>query len=115
MTSRSRLPNRRLAETFQFATADGQRYFATVGKFADGRIAEVFINSATKLSSTADVNAADGAVAVSLALQYGCPIDVLRTAMKRNHEGRALGPLGAVLDEASEHTKSQGGNWECQS
>jgi hypothetical protein len=62
---------------------------------------EVFINSASKLTSNADINGSDGAVAVSLALQYGCPIDVLKRGMKRNADGTAIGPLGAVLDKIS--------------
>lgn len=98
MTSRRRLPNRRQAETFRFQV-DSQHYIATIGRFPeDNAIAEVFINSSMRIGSTADVNAVDGALAVSLALQYGCPIDVLRAGMKRNADGTPQGPLGAVLD-----------------
>ena len=97
MTHRTRLPNRRFNQTLNFEI-DGQRYVTTVGFFDDGRLAEMFINSTGKLGSTADVNAADGALAVSLALQYGCPADILQKAMKRNPDGSAQGPLGAALD-----------------
>jgi len=98
MTDRKRLENRRFAETFNF-TVDGQRYIATIGRFPDtNEMAEVFINSSMKLGSTADINAVDGAFAVSLALQYGCPLEVLRAGMKRNADGTPQGPLGAVLD-----------------
>lgn len=103
MTNRTRLPNRRFAQTLNFEV-DGQRYIATFGFFDDRRLAEMFINSTGKLGSTADVNAADGAVAVSLALQYGCPVDVLQKAMKRNPDGSAQGPLGAALDEVLKGT-----------
>jgi hypothetical protein len=95
--TRQHLPNRRYARTLNFE-ADGQRYVATVSFFDDSRLAELFINSSGKLGSTADVNAADGALAVSLALQYGCPAETLQKGMKRNADGVAQGPLGAALD-----------------
>ena len=97
MSTRRRLPNRRYARTLEFQV-DAQRYIATVGFFTDRQPAELFINSSGKLGSTADVNAADGALAVSLALQYGCPAEVLQKGMKRNADGNAQGPLGAALD-----------------
>lgn len=97
MTNRTRLPNRRYSETLNFEI-DGQKYIATVSFFEDNKLAELFINSSGKLGSTADINAADGALAVSLALQYGVPADVLQRGMKRNADGTAQGPLGAALD-----------------
>lgn len=99
MSHRHRLPNRRFALTLNFEVG-GQKYVTALGFFTDGRLAEMFINSSGKPGSTADINAADGAVAVSLALQYGAPADVLQKAMKRNTDGSAQGPLGAALDEA---------------
>ncbi len=42
MQRRERLPNRRLGETFELEVA-GLRYTATVGRFPDGRIAELFL------------------------------------------------------------------------
>ena len=41
---RERLPNRRLGETFELEVA-GLRYTATVGRFPDGRIAELFLQN----------------------------------------------------------------------
>ena len=98
MSNRRRLPNRRFSQTFNFEV-EGQKYVATVSFFDEGNLAEMFVNSSGKLGSTADINAADGAVAVSLALQYGCPTDVLQKAMKRNADGSPQGPLGAALDD----------------
>jgi hypothetical protein len=94
---RRHLTNRRRSQTTNFEV-DGQKYVATVSLFDDGRLGELFINSSGKLGSTADVNAADGAVAVSLALQHGCSAATLRDAMKRDVNGLAQGPLGAALD-----------------
>lgn len=95
---RKRLPDRRFAETVNFENG-GQRYVLTIGRFPDdGQVAEVFINSSMRFGTASDVNAADAAVAVSLALQHGCPIEVLRHSMKRNADGTPQGPLGAALD-----------------
>lgn len=98
MNERKRLPERRFAETTRFEV-DGHGYYLTVGYFPDDmQVGEIFINSSMKLGSMADINACDGAVAVSLALQYGCPLEMLRSGMKRNVDGSAQGPLGAALD-----------------
>jgi len=100
--NRTRLPNRRAAETMNFSV-DGQNYILTVGLFPDsGKVAEIFINSGMRLGSMSDINAVDGAFAVSLALQYGCPLEVLRTGMKRNADSTPQGPLGAALDAIKE-------------
>jgi hypothetical protein len=93
---RERLPNRRLGETFELECA-GLHYTCTIGRFRDGRIAEVFLTN-TKPSSQSDVNARDAAVAASLAFQYGCPIDELQRALLRDPRGKASTPLGAALD-----------------
>jgi hypothetical protein len=44
MTARERLPNRRVSESFTFE-AGGLSYTATVSRFADGRLAEIFLNN----------------------------------------------------------------------
>lgn len=96
--NRRRLPDRRGCETI-LVECDGQKFVATVGYFPSTREpAEIFINTAQRQGSAADINAADAAVAVSLALQYGCPVNALRSAMKRDPAGKPQGPLGAVLD-----------------
>ena len=42
MSARGRLPNRRLAETFELEV-DGLHYTCTVGRFPDGSVGEVFL------------------------------------------------------------------------
>jgi UDP-N-acetylmuramyl tripeptide synthase len=96
MTARTRLPNRRLAETFQFEVG-GINYVCTVGRFHDGRVAEIFLSNC-KSNSTADVNARDAAIAASLALQFGADVETIRKAVCRDGQGRASGPLGTALD-----------------
>ena len=100
MTARARLPNRRLAETFDLEVA-GLKYTASVGRFSDGRVGEVFLQN-HKPGSQSDFNARDAAVTASLALQHGCPLDVLRRALLRDPRGKASTPLGIALDIIAE-------------
>jgi hypothetical protein len=68
-------------------------YTGGIGRFGDGRIAEIFINGA-KVGSAAEANAQDAAI-VALALQHGCPIETIRHALARS--GGAAGPLATFL------------------
>jgi len=99
--SRERLRNRRRSETFALEL-HGLRYLASFSRFNDGRVAEVFLQS-LKPASQSDSNARDSAIAASLALQYGCPLDVLRRALLRDAQGRASTPLGRALDIIAEN------------
>jgi hypothetical protein len=94
--TRERLPNRRLAETFQFAIG-GLGYVCTVGRFVDGSLAELFISSG-KAGSDSDANPRDAAIVASIALQHGTPAEIIRKALCRDNQGRPSGPLGAALD-----------------
>jgi hypothetical protein len=97
---RQHLPNRRLAESFDFELVTGTavlRYTATIGKFADGRLGEVFLSN-HKSNSAADVNARDAAIVCSIALQFGADLETIRKALCRESNGRASGPLGMALD-----------------
>ena len=96
MTERRRLSNRRASETFSFEVA-GLRYTCTFSKFGSGELAELFLQN-SKPSSQSDTNARDSAVAASLALQFCCPLEVLRGAVLRNSQGEASSPLGVALD-----------------
>jgi ribonucleoside-diphosphate reductase alpha chain len=96
MSESSRLENRRAALTFELELA-GLKYTATVGRHADGRVAEIFLQN-HKPGSQSDANARDSAIAASLALQFGCPLEMLRRALLRDSRGRPSTPLGAALD-----------------
>jgi hypothetical protein len=87
---RERLPNRRSGEMFDF-THGGHKWTVCVGRFDDGRIAELFLD-AEKTSPLVEL-AQESAIVASLALQSGCPIETLRHAL----DGRDTGPLGAAL------------------
>jgi hypothetical protein len=99
-THRQRLANRRPCETFALE-CNGLTYLASVSRFADGRLAEIFISNA-KAGSHSDSAAKDAAVVCSIALQHGVPVDVIRHALLRDAQGRASSPLGAALDLLSQ-------------
>jgi hypothetical protein len=84
---RERLPKRRASETFDFQV-EGLHYCATISRFADGRVGEIFIDN-HKVGSQSHGNATDAAVAASLALQHGGSLDMLRAALLRDVRGRA--------------------------
>lgn len=96
MTARERLPNRRSSENFTFEF-DGLRFTATVSRFADGRVGELFLNN-HKAGNQVDTNARDAAILLSFALQHGADVEAIRKALCRNSQGRALGPLGTALN-----------------
>src|SRR5260370_1273037 len=64
MTHRERLPNRRQHELISFQHA-GINYVAGIGRFADGRLAEVFLNGA-KCGTDAHTSAKDAAIVAPL-------------------------------------------------
>lgn len=99
--SRTRLPNRRPCETFEFEHG-GHRYTATVGFDRRGRPQEIFLGTG-KPGTGLETACRDAAVAVSLALQHGTPIDTLRHAMTRLDDGSPAGPLGVLLDALCVH------------
>jgi hypothetical protein len=92
---RKKLRDRRAHWLYRFE-CNGQKYTGGIGRFDDGRIAEIFINGA-KVGSAAEANAQDAAIVASLALQHGCPLETLRHALIRT--GGSGGPLATLLDE----------------
>jgi hypothetical protein len=95
--ARERLPNRRGCEGFDLE-AFGLRFHATTSRFADGRLAEVFLD-AFKAGSSADTAARDSAVLASLALQAGIPPEALLHALVKDSTGRAMSSVGVVLEK----------------
>jgi len=93
---RNRLPNRRASTTFGFE-CNGLGYCATISRYPNGDLAEIFINN-SKVGSDSDCAAKDSAVVCSLALQHGVPVDVIRKPLLRDSRGNASSPLGCALD-----------------
>lgn len=95
---RENLPMRREAEVFDvFFQGQREPFSVTVGRFPDGRLAEVFID-AHKRDQMFDHLARDFAILVSIALQHGVPAEMLRKALTRDALGQPQGLAGAVLD-----------------
>jgi hypothetical protein len=100
MSARTRLPNRRPAETFALECA-GLRYTCSVGRYRDGSVGEFFLCN-YKSNSASDANARDAAIVCSLALQHGVPIETIRRALLRDALGHPSTPLGCALDLIAE-------------
>jgi ribonucleoside-diphosphate reductase alpha chain len=96
VTDRKHLPARRASTVFDLEL-NGLRFTASFSRFPDGRVAEIFLQN-HKPGSQSDANARDAAVAASLALQFGCPLETLQRAVLRNKDGKASTPLGAAID-----------------
>ncbi|MGV3651044.1 MAG: hypothetical protein ACO1OK_06430 [Devosia sp.] len=117
--NRERLPDRREAEYCEalhiwMPGTDqeiAERMLLTIGRYADGRVGEVFIDYPTapgerKKSERTIALGDDVATLISIALQYGAPLEVLRAAMghaKVNRMGRVADMphtfVGTVLDQ----------------
>jgi ribonucleoside-diphosphate reductase alpha chain len=100
MTERRRLPNRRGSETFDIES-QGLRFTATASRYPDGTLGEIFLVN-HKAGSMAGINACDAAVVASIALQHGVPVATIRSALMRDSQGRASGPLAAALDKLTD-------------
>jgi hypothetical protein len=96
MTERKRLPDRRGSQTFNLQ-CDGLAYTATVSRFCDGQLGEIFLSNG-KAGSAVDVAARDAAIVFSLAVQFGADPEIIRKALCRDGRGNASGPLGVALD-----------------
>jgi hypothetical protein len=106
---RETLPNRRRSETIKFqAGVPGyplSNFIATVGFYPDGRVGEIFLHS-SKSGSDRCIAMQEAAVTASQALQWGCPLESLRSAMPRAADGTPEGPLGTLFDLIAEQQKA---------
>jgi ribonucleoside-diphosphate reductase alpha chain len=82
------LPNRRDSELFQFQHQE-ITYTATISRFSDGRLAEIFLDHSRPNSQLAE-HANDAAVLASLLLQHGITAAEIRHSIS--------GPIAAALD-----------------
>ena len=96
MSARERLPDRRPCESFSFE-CNNLHYTATISRYADGRLAEIFLGNA-KAGSHSDAAAKDSAVVASIAFQHGVPVETIRKALLRDARGIPSSPLGMALD-----------------
>lgn len=102
MTARSTLPYRRSCESFELNHGGQNAMFhVTLGRYPDGTIGEVFISGA-KAGSEVEAVARDGAVLLSIALQFGVPLETIKHALTREHDGASSTIIGAVVDRLTE-------------
>lgn len=94
---RTSLPNRRAHEAFHFYHWE-QKFIAGIGRATPtAPVAEVWINTG-KTGTQAETLARDSAVLLSLALQYGVPLEEIARKLMRDADGTASGPMGALVD-----------------
>lgn len=96
------LPNRRVSEAFDFECM-GVAYRANTSRFEDGTLGEMFLE-AGKIGTAAHIIAKESAVVLSIALQYGVPIDRIYDALPKLSDCFPAGPIGVALKIASERT-----------
>jgi len=102
MTDRNVLPNRRSGENFELRHGGKNTSFViTLGRYPDGRVGEVFISGA-KAGSEVDAVARDGAILLSLCMQFGVPLETIKHAVTREPDGSASTIVGAVVDRLTE-------------
>ena len=75
MNQRRRLPNRRASVIFSFEF-EGHRYRATISRFDDGRVAELFLD-AGKAGTGLQYHAAASAILTSQLLQHDVPPEAI--------------------------------------
>ena len=98
IAKRFTLPQRRMSETFDLRHGGKNTVFSvTLGRYPGGEVGEVFISGA-KVGSEVEAVARDGAVLLSLALQYGVPLETIKHAITRESDGSATTIVGAVVD-----------------
>ena len=112
MTNRERLPPRRYSSTMEMTHAD-KAFTVSIGFYpkVEGeqlRPAEVFI-SGPKVGSDMDALARDCAVLLSLALQYGVPLDAIQSTITRGRDGAPSTIAGAVVDTMVKGTEEHRG------
>jgi hypothetical protein len=96
MSPRQHVANRRASTTFDFRCGN-LRYTCSYSRFASGGIAELFLSN-HKSNSHADTSARDAAITFSIAVQHGADPETIRSALCRDADGTASGPLGVALD-----------------
>jgi hypothetical protein len=111
MNTRAVLPMRRPTYTFDLFEANGRvdltvsfSTFEPPGMAPPHSVAEVFIMS-RHIGSEMEAIARDAAILMSLALQYGCPLDTIRHAVTRNADGSPQSLMGRVVDRVDKESR----------
>lgn len=87
---RNALPNKRKSVSFNFEH-EGHRYRASASRFADGRLAEIFLDTG-KINTPLQQHAETSAILVSLLLQHGVTPETIQHSIS--------GPIATALELA---------------
>lgn len=95
--TRAHLANRRAGDSFEVRHG-GSVFRVVVGLYEDGYPGEVFVSMTgargSKPSGDVEALTRDAAILISLAIQHGAPLAVLRAAVTRGGGGRRAGVAG---------------------
>ena len=98
MVERHALPMRRATETFEVAFGGlKESHVVSVGYYENGGIGELFVTGG-KSGEMIQAIARDAAILMSLALQHGVPVGVLKHAVTRDGQDQPQSIIGAVID-----------------
>jgi hypothetical protein len=103
---RRTLPQRRASETFDLRFWN-QNFTVSIGRYPDGTPGEVFIDGG-KTGQDVQSTARDAAVVLSLALQHGILIEVIRHVVTRSGSGEAASILGGDRRHAAGNCPRRG-------
>ena len=87
ITQRKRLPNRRYADVVTFSN-EGRQWTTYFGRFPDGTIGEIFLDS-DKPNSAIATHVNTAAILASMLMQYGVDLKTIRHSIS--------GPLAVAL------------------
>ncbi len=93
---REPLPNRRAQESLDF-THGGVGFTASVGRYDDGTIGEAFL-SCSRTTAAIESVGRDAAVILSIALQHGASLDVIRSALTKDEAGGPASVIGGLVE-----------------
>ncbi len=98
---RRKLPSRRASEVIELkhvlSNGNEQLYFADIGRYSDNSIGEIFLDMERQSNEVANM-ARDASLILSIAIQYGVPIDEMRASVGRSETGLPHSVIGTALD-----------------
>jgi len=103
---RTKLPNRRPTETFDFWYGSNRYHVSYLGY--DGHLYEVFARGA-KVGSETDSALASVTAMLSIALQHGVPLEEIDHTTSKLDDGSPADLFGAVIHECSKRINNQPG------
>ncbi len=96
--SRAFLPDRRASETVTMIH-DGFKFDLSTGYYEDGGVGEAFVHARGRnVNSTLANIIQDAAIIISLARQWGVPIEKMREGVLRDEDGKPATIIGCALD-----------------